>query len=247
LSVCFGKEHILNDINLHIHCGHLAVIIGPNGAGKTTLLRAILGEVPFLGSITNRLSGQNGNNRFRIGYVPQRLEYDGTSPLSVLDLFAASLTTRPVWLSHSATIKKAARDALAKVDMESSIGSRLGTLSGGQLQRVLLALALTPIPNLLLLDEPVSGVDPSGIDLFYRMVSKLRELHDLAILMVSHDCAIAARYADRMVFLNRKVLADGSPRDVLRNDAVVNTFGVIPLPDERGRAAGGNERTGGEP
>jgi len=246
LSVSFGKEQILKEIDLHIHCGQLAVIIGPNGAGKTTLLRAMLGEIPYSGRINNRPSEQNGYHRFRIGYVPQRLEYDSTSPISVLDLFAASLTSWPVWLNHSAIIRKTAHEALVKVNMDSCLKSRLGTLSGGQLQRVLLALALTPVPDLLLLDEPVSGVDPAGIDLFYRMVSNLRETHHLAILMVSHDCAIAARYADRMVFLNRTILADGSPSAVMRNDAVVNTFGMLPLPDNHRQAPPGNECTRGE-
>lgn len=246
LSVSFGKEQILKEIDLHIHCGQLAVIIGPNGAGKTTLLRAMLGEIPYSGSINNRPSEQKGHHRFRVGYVPQRLEYDSTSPISVLDLFAASLTSWPVWLNYSTVIRETAREALVKVNMELYLKSRLGTLSGGQLQRVLLALALTPVPDLLLLDEPVSGVDPAGIDLFYRMVSTLRETHHLAIVLVSHDCAIAARYADRMVFLNRTILADGSPEDVLRNDAIVNTFGVIPLPDGYRKAHGSNECTGGE-
>jgi zinc transport system ATP-binding protein len=236
LSVNFGKEQILKEIDLHIHCGQFAVIIGPNGAGKTTLLRAMLGEVKYSGTISNRPSEQKGRHRFRVGYVPQRLEYDYTSPISVLDLFAASLTTWPVWLSHSATIRKIAHVALEKVAMESYLTSRLGTLSGGQLQRVLLALALAPVPDLLLLDEPVSGVDLSGIDLFYRMVSMLRKTHHIAILMVSHDCAIAAKYADRMVFLNRTILADGSPQDVLRSDAVVNTFGTILLHDVHRKA-----------
>jgi zinc transport system ATP-binding protein len=233
LGVSFGNRRILEGIDLHIHCGQLAVIIGPNGAGKTTFLRAILGEIPHTGLIRNAPSVKKGRRRFRLGYVPQRLEFDATSPVTVMDLFAASLSAWPVWLGFRGAVKKAAVDALRRVDIDRCAESRIGALSGGQLQRVLLALALTPVPDLLLLDEPVSGVDPSGIELFYRMISELRRTHHLAILLVSHDCAVAARYADRLLFLNHTVMADGKPRDVLRSRAVTDTFGTIPLPDER--------------
>ena len=234
VGVAFGNHQVLKGINLHVHCGQLAAIIGPNGAGKTTLFRAILGEVPFTGAIHNELSHTKGSRDLVIGYVPQKLDFDATSPVSVLDLFAGSLSRRPVWLGHSRALKRLARQSLEKVDAAHLITSRMGTLSGGQLQRVLLALALTPVPDLLLLDEPVSGVDPSGIELFYQMVSGLRRTHHLAVLLVSHDCAVAARFADRMLFLNQTVLCDGKPAEVLRNEIVVKNFGRIAAP----RAAG---------
>lgn len=230
VGVSFGKNQVLKGINLHIHCGQLAAIIGPNGAGKTTLFRAILGEIPFTGEIHNRLSLAKGSRDLIIGYVPQKLDFDATSPVSVLDLFAASLSRRPIWLGHSQMIRQQTLQSLEKVNAGYLITSRMGTLSGGQLQRVLLALALTPVPDLLLLDEPVSGVDPSGIELFYRMVSELRQTYHLAVLLISHDCAVAARFADRMMFLNQSVICDGKPADVLRNDVVVKTFGQIVIP-----------------
>jgi zinc transport system ATP-binding protein len=245
LCVSFGKDTVLRDIDLHIHCGQFAVIIGPNGGGKTTLLRAILGEIPYCGNISNRPSRQKGKKTLSIGYVPQRLDFDMSSPVSVLDIFAASLTRWPVWLSCRKKIYDQTLEALHKVNMEKSIRSTLGTLSGGQLQRVLLALALTASPDLLLLDEPVSGVDPAGIDLFYRMVSELRKTHHMAIIMVSHDCAIAAGYADRMVFVNKRILADGKPADVLRSQAVINTFGMIPLTADMGLIDKFSEIAGG--
>ncbi|MDD5675234.1 MAG: metal ABC transporter ATP-binding protein [Chitinivibrionales bacterium] len=231
VGVAFGVNQVLKDINLHIHCGQLTAIIGPNGAGKTTLFRAILGEVPFTGEIHNDLSHAQKPHDLIIGYVPQRLEYDATSPVSVLDLFAAALSARPVWTGQSGATIRAARSALDMVEAGQLLRARLGTLSGGQLQRVLLALALTPVPDLLLLDEPVSGVDPSGIDLFYRMVSDLRRRHHLAILLVSHDCAVVARHADRMLFLNRSILSDGKPADVLGSDIVIKTFGRVIIPE----------------
>jgi zinc transport system ATP-binding protein len=105
------------------------------------------------------------------------------------------------------------------------IDKQLGQLSCGQLQRVLLALALTPTPEILLLDEPVSGVDQAGIELFYRMVSQFRHDFDLAILLISHDLPAVARFADRMVFLNRTILSDGTPQEVLSHPLVKQTFG----------------------
>jgi zinc transport system ATP-binding protein len=233
VSVSFGRNEALKGINLHIHCGQLAAIIGPNGAGKTTLFRTILGEVKYTGAIHNDLSNTKSGHKLVIGYVPQKLDFDMTSPVSVLDLFAAALSPRPVWFGHSRAIATLTRQALDNVEVGHLLHSRIGTLSGGQLQRVLLALALTPIPDLLLLDEPVSGIDPSGIDLFYRMVSQLRRDYHLAVLLVSHDCAVAAQHADRMVFLNQSILCDGKPADVLASDIVVRTFGRIMVPDSK--------------
>jgi zinc transport system ATP-binding protein len=115
---------------------------------------------------------------------------------------------------------------LSVVNAHALLDQRLGQLSGGQLQRVLLAMALIPVPDLLLLDEPVSGVDPAGIDLFYRMVSELRRTFDLSILLVSHDIPTAVRFADRMIFLNRTILCDGSPREVLAGPCIRQTFGI---------------------
>jgi zinc transport system ATP-binding protein len=229
VSVTFGKHQVLKDINLHIHCGELTAIIGPNGAGKSTLLKAILREIPFSGSISNDLSHADNSRDLVTGYVPQKLEFDPTSPISVLDLFSASLSKRPLWFGYSRSIKETALKALEKVEAAHLLKARTGTLSGGQLQRILLALALTPVPDLLLLDEPVSGVDPSGIELFYTMISELRRTYHMAVLLVSHDCAVVARFADRMLFLNHSVLCDGKPAEVLRDEIVIRTFGKIEL------------------
>ena len=229
VNVVLGGNRILEQINLHIHCGQLTAVIGPNGAGKSTLLKTILGEIPFTGEIQSSMSHQKGYRDIVTGYVPQRLEFDRTSPVTTLDLFSASRSGRPIWLGHARRVKIEASDALGVVDGRHLINKRLGTLSGGQLQRVLLALALTPVPDLLLLDEPVAGLDPSGIELFYRMVSDLLKKYHMAILMISHDISAAARYADRMLFLNRSILCDGSPTEVLGNKQVIQTFGQITI------------------
>jgi zinc transport system ATP-binding protein len=226
VSVRLAGRTILRDVNLHIHCGQMAVIIGPNGGGKTTLLRTILGELPHDGTIINRLAGSD--RHLRIGYVPQKISIDPTMPATVGDLFAAALSRFPVWLGRRRRSDGEARCMLEPFHAAGLIDERIGTLSGGQLQRVLLALAMSPVPDLLLLDEPVSGVDPEGVELFYETVSSLRNRFHLAIVMVSHDLRTAARYADRMLFLDGAVLSDGTPAEVLAHPAVPRTFGSLP-------------------
>ena len=225
-GVTLGSTPVLADISLHIHCGELTAIIGPNGAGKTTLLRALLGEVAHTGEI--RFVHGDGQTRFdspRIGYVPQRFEIDPNAPISVLDLFAGATSRWPLWLGRRRAVRSAAAEVLAIVRAEDLLDRPLGQLSPGQIQRVMLALALTPVPDLLLLDEPISGVDQAGVDLFYEMVSQLRNTYHLSILLVTHDLPAAARVADRMLFLNRHILCDGSPADVLSSRIVSQYFG----------------------
>jgi len=226
-GVRLGSATILEEINLHVHCGELTAIIGPNGAGKTTLLRALLGEIPFLGDLQFVHSGSDQQfGRPRVGYVPQRIDLDTSAPATVGDLFASVSQRRPLWLGLGPRQREEALCALGLVEAQPLLRKTLGTLSGGELQRVLLALALHPMPDLLLLDEPVSGVDQAGIELFYRMVSELRRHLDLSILLVSHDLAAVARVADRMIFLNRRVLADGTPAEVLTSPLVKQVFGM---------------------
>jgi zinc transport system ATP-binding protein len=217
---------ILDAINLHMHCGELTAVIGPNGAGKTTLLKAMLGEAPHGGTLRFIHQGNVESARpLRIGYVPQTLELDRTAPTTVLDLFASARSRRPLWMGISERARAEAAEALATVGAEPLLDRRLAALSSGQLQRVLLALALTPTPELLLLDEPLTGLDPAGMALFYQTVSQLRDRFDLSILLVSHDLAAVARVADRMILLNRTVLRDGPPREVLLDPLIRRTFG----------------------
>jgi zinc transport system ATP-binding protein len=226
LGVRIGNTSVLENVDLHLHCGQLIALIGPNGAGKTTLLRAMLGELPHSGELHFLPVRQAvGDARPRIGYVPQKLEMDTLAPISVRDLFAGATSRWPTWLGCRRGTSKQSPEMLAVVGADDLIDRKLGQLSGGQLQRVLLALALTPVPDILLLDEPVAGVDQAGIEMFYKMVSQFRRAFDLAILLISHDLPVIARFADRMVFLNRKILCDGAPAEVLSNPLVAETFG----------------------
>lgn len=226
-SVTIGKTEILRDINIHIHCGELTALVGPNGAGKTTLLKAIMGEIPHTGTLRFLDIKDCHTRKPVLGYVPQKLEFDPGAPISVLDLFSAGLSARPIFLGHSARQRERAAASLSVVHAEHLLERRLGDLSGGELQRVLLALALDPCPDLLLMDEPVSGVDPHGRELFYNMVSSLRQQYDMSIILVSHDLAVVSRHADRVVFIDRTLQCAGTPEEVFSNEKIIRAYGYV--------------------
>lgn len=231
IGVTLNGHRVLDDISLHLHCGELTTLVGPNGAGKSTLLRTLLGEIPHSGEIHFLpVFGHGRPDAPAMGYVPQQLEFDRFSPISVLDAFCSSLSRWPVALRSSRRDRERAREALAAVEAEHLLHRKLGALSGGELQRVLLALSLTPLPNLLLLDEPVSGIDLPGRELFYRTVSELRRRYDLSILMVSHDLAGVTAVSDRIVFLNHHIVCAGSPAQVIAHPEVRRTFGLDLVP-----------------
>ena len=226
-SVKTGALTIFEDVNIHVHCGQLTALIGPNGAGKSTLLKAILGEVAHTGSLHYVDAKNQHTGHPIIGYVPQYLTFDVTAPTSVIDLFMACLSNQPVWLFSSDKIRQRVINGLKRVQAEHLIDRRLGALSGGELQRILLALALDPIPDLLLLDEPVSGVDQNGLDLFYDIVVNLKASEDMAIILISHDLEQVAKHADQVVLLNKKILASGTPEEVFSNEKMKRIFGTI--------------------
>ena len=232
LGVTKGPIEILQNVNIHIHCGELTAIIGPNGGGKSTLLKALLGEVPHSGQLKYLDSKGSRASQPITGYVPQQLSFDTGTPVSVLDLFVACLSKRPAWLLKPFSVRKRAMEGLEKVKAEHLIDRRLGALSGGELQRVLLALALDPVPNLLLLDEPVSGMDQGGLELFYNTVAELRCNYDLSIILVSHDFDLVSRYADRVVLLNKTVIASGTPEQVFSKESTRKAFGITGFFDD---------------
>lgn len=225
-SVTLGNNQILKDVNLHIHCGELTSIIGPNGAGKSTLLKALLGEVKHKGTLKFVGSNNNKFNQPIIGYVPQYLTFDLTTPISVLDLFIACKSSIPAWLLSKKKLRKDVLQSLSRVKASHLIDRRLGALSGGELQRVLLALALDPIPNILLLDEPVSGIDQNGLELFYEILLDIKKNYDLSIILVSHDLDLVAKYSDRVALINGTILCSGTPNQVFSNPATEKLFGL---------------------
>jgi len=228
LSVTLDRRRVLDNIRIHINCGELLAVVGPNGAGKTTLLKAILGEVASRGSIHFRARGQLRDSAPRIGYVPQKLAFDADSPVSVADLVAGAISRYPVWLGVGGKLKARASAALAGVQAGHLLKRRIGELSGGELQRVLLAMALVPLPDIFLLDEPVTGIDAKGAALFYAIVDNLRREYDCSVIMVTHDIAGIAPRADRMLVLDRTIIKEGTPREVMADKAVAERLGYIP-------------------
>ena len=225
VSVQRGGQTLLHNVSMHIHCGQLTVLIGQNGAGKTTLIRALLGELPHGGSIRHVDDHGRDIPHLRTGYVPQHLHFDKEMPLTVEDFLAAAFTNRPVWTGVSKKTRQAVLDALATVEAADLAQRPLGRCSGGELQRVLLALALHPAPDLLVLDEPVSGVDQNGLAMFLDTVLRLKETHHMAILLVSHDLNLVRRYADHVVLLDKTVLAQGDAEKVFATEAFDAVFG----------------------
>jgi zinc transport system ATP-binding protein len=210
-----GGREVIKDISFSLSCGEIVALIGPNGGGKSTLLRTILGEWRHQGKIT--FADQQGAimPRPRIGFMPQQMSFDRQSPLTVADLLGARQSRLPVFLGESRKTRQASSHLLELVSASHLLNRRLGELSGGELQRVTLAFALDPIPDILLLDEPVSALDETGQALFYQLVCDLRDRYDLLTLIVSHDPDVIAEYASTLIILNHTIQAAGPTREVL--------------------------------
>ena len=217
VSVRIGSDSILKDVTMHIHCGEMVALIGPNGAGKSTILKAILGQREYDGVITFSAPGMRHRKMPRIGYVPQSPAFDPGDPVSVADLFSCCMSRRPAFLGMGSAMREKVLECLDRVHGRDLIDKRVGTLSGGELQRVLLALALEPLPNILILDEPLSGVDVEGMETLMDMLDEIRKTYDLSILMTTHDFGMLDRYADQVVLIDHAILKQGSPKEVLES------------------------------
>lgn len=198
ICVRFDGNEVLHDVSLQIAPGEIVTILGPNGSGKSTLLRALLGILPVA---EGRILRQAG---LRIGYVPQRLMIDRTMPITVRRFLSL-----PVRVSDAA-----AAEALARVGMAGHGAEQMTALSGGQLQRVLLARALLGNPQVLMLDEPTQGLDQPGEASFYRLIEEVRRDTGAAILMISHDLHVVMAASDRVICLNGHICCEGTPRVV---------------------------------
>ena len=223
LGVTAGDQVILHDVDFHLHCGEITALIGPNGAGKSTLFKTVLGQLPHTGTIDFQKAGGK-HTRPLIGYVPQSPSFDRGDPVSVLDLFSASISDWPVFLPTPKRLRTRVETCLSRVHAESLIDKRIGALSGGELQRVLLALALEPVPHILILDEPLSGVDIEGEKQLLDMLDEVRTQYDLSILLSTHDFATLEEYADKVILLQGTVLKAGKPTEVLSSPEFREVF-----------------------
>ena len=227
LDVTLDQNPILHDINFHLYCGEMLTIIGKNGAGKSTLMKALLGEIPYKGRVVFEDMRNGRKSRIKIGYVPQHLAFDKNTPTTVYDFFASCISRKPVWLMKDKKVYGRIKEELARFQAEELIDQCLGDLSGGELQRVMLSVATCPMPNLLLLDEPISGVDRNGTLRFYDLLDELKNRYDLSILMISHDLDLVYEYSDRVILLDKTVEAEGSPAKVYKTEIFQETFGRI--------------------
>jgi zinc transport system ATP-binding protein len=222
LGVCLRKIDILQEVDCSIPAGQTTAIIGPNGAGKTTLLLAILGLVPYTGSIDFNYSDRR---RPSIGYVPQRLELDRGLPCTVEDLMATSVSNKALWLGKARKIKEKVRKGLERVGAEELINRFIGKLSGGEVQRILLAMALEGNPSILLLDEPMAGVDAPGEQLFCDLLSDIQNQAKLTVILISHDLSVVTNHAQHVICLNKTVRCSGG-LSTLTEENLLKTFGL---------------------
>lgn len=224
VTVTLGGNTILENISASVPKGSCTAIVGPNGAGKTTLLLALLGEIPYTGSI--QIFHADNGRHLRIGYIPQRINFDRGMPLTVLEFMVLGWQRSPLWFGVRKKHRKHALELLASVKMDGLAKRRIGALSGGEMQRVLLALSLGQEPDILVLDEPASGVDFQGEHVFCELLEKLRCEQGFTQLMVSHDLPTVTHHATHVICLNRKIVAEGTPCEVLTPETLGKIFGL---------------------
>jgi len=209
IGIRFNGRQVLDQVDLSVYPREIVTLIGPNGAGKTTLVRIILGLLkPDQGKVKR-------HKGLRIGYMPQRLTLSANLPLTVKRFLGLAQ------VSHITQLKQVA----AELEIERLLESQMITLSGGETQRVLLARALLRNPQLLVLDEPVQGVDVTGQAELYGLISRIRNSHDCGVLMISHDLHLVMAATDRVFCLNQHVCCSGHPEAVSKHPAYLELFG----------------------
>lgn len=219
LNLTLGGNHILQDISFSVAPGSIHCILGPNGGGKTSLIRSLLGQMPHDGTI--KISWQN--KKQVTGYVPQALDFDRTLPLTVGDFMAMICQGRPVFVGRSRSKRKIIFAALKQVGMAAKINYQFGGLSGGERQRVLLAQALIPEPDLLILDEPASGLDKKGAEIMRSILLDLNA-RGKTLLMIHHDLAEVREISHMVTCINRRVIFSGTPDVMLTPENILTIF-----------------------
>lgn len=210
IEIHHGATRAVFGVSLAIERGEIVTIVGPNGSGKSTLLRALVGAVPVATGSIDRAPD------LRIGYVPQKLHIDSAMPMTV---------TRFLNLPKRMSATKVSA-ALARTGVDGLDTRQIGALSGGQLQRVLLARAILNDPQILVLDEPTQGLDQPASAAFYRLIEALRDDLGCAVLMVSHELHVVMSATDRVICLNGHICCEGTPDVVTAAPAYRELFGT---------------------
>jgi len=213
LSVRFGRTEVLRDLGFAVPEGSALAVIGPNGAGKTVLFRALVGSIPHEGTI-------RWAPGTRIGYVPQKLDIERDLPITGRDFLDAKAAV-------SRTPRADAGRVLELVNLHGSVADQpIGTFSGGQFQRLLLAFALMGKPTVLLFDEPTAGVDEPGEERLYEMIRRVQEAEGLTLLLISHELSVVYRYATNVLCLSRENPCFGPPEEILTPERIEQAYGT---------------------
>ena len=215
LRISFGSNKILRDLSFELSPSESLAIIGPNGSGKTVLLRALLGQLPYQGTIS-------WGAKTKIGYVPQKIDADRHLPVTFQNLFeakAATIHLPPEEIKRTVSTVKLSIQALQ---------TPVGHLSGGQFQRCLIAFALLGDPNVLILDEPTASIDTEGEEQIYELIHRLGEERHLAVIHVSHDLSFVYQYSDQVLCLNHNAVCFGAPEEVLTTETLAKLYGSHP-------------------
>lgn len=230
VGIQLNGTQVLEDISLQIPTGDFVALIGQNGAGKTTLIKAVMGVLrPLTGTV--RLFGVDVTDFvdwYRIGYIPQHAtSFDPRFPASVWEVASLGRVVRRGMFRFLSTEDRAAIDsALETVGMTAKSRRRIGDLSGGEKQRVLIARALASTPDFLILDEPTAGVDPGTQEQFYRFLKELNDEQGLTILLATHDLGAVLRIAKTVACINRRLVCHQSAAEGLTADQLVQTYGT---------------------
>jgi zinc transport system ATP-binding protein len=208
LNVRLDNQDIIENLSFQVKRGDVVTILGPNGAGKTVLLKALLGLLPYKGEI-------EWKSGIKIGYVPQRLPFIKDIPLSVNDFFKLKKSS-----------EKETKEILNSVGFrEDFLKKKIGDLSSGQFQRILIAWALIRNPQVLLFDEPTTGIDISGEETVYNLLTKWKQERDLTMLLITHDLSVVYKFSTNVICLNKHLICYGPPREVLTLESLRELYG----------------------
>ncbi len=230
VGVRLGGKDVLHDLTTNVPRGRITAVMGLNGSGKTTLLRAVLKEILYTGDI--RFHCGHDHRRpapQHVGYVPQKLTIDANLPLTVRDLMALALQRRPLFLGVSRRVERTMLHILTGVGVPKPaqmLDSPVAKISGGELQRVLMGLALHPQPELLLLDEPAAGIDFKDQEKFYQLIRRVNQEHGVTILLVSHDVSVVSKLVHHVICLSDgRCQCEGPPQETLTDAMRARIFG----------------------
>jgi zinc transport system ATP-binding protein len=228
LSVMRGEYLAVDNVSFELLPGTHTAIIGPNGAGKSTLIKTILGLIEARSGEIKLFNNIKQLKRLKqeIGYIPQKFPFDRTFPLTVSELVGLGLNTKQWWYSNKRK-REMIYQVLEQVHLSKQAKQKIGTLSGGELKRLLLAYCIVVPRRLLVLDEALAGVDATGEIEFAALLNNLKQEQNWTILEVSHDLDLVGQYCDSVICLNRRLLYQGSPQTTLTQENLLQIYGSL--------------------